>query len=93
MLYCAIILTIVLLPLSIFIISIKRDTSTRPKHASFNLKRVRQVIAGWMIADVAVSWLLILFGCGGKEYAFYPLIFHVAVAIVVFVLIFTWAKK
>ena len=53
MITIAIVLTIVLLPLAAFLISIKRaDISTRPKHASFNLKRVRQVIAGWLIADV-----------------------------------------
>ena len=94
MITIAIVLTIVLLPLAAFLISIKRaDISTRPKHASFNLKRVRQAIAGWLIADVAFPWLLIFVGCGGKEYMFLPLIFNVVAAIVAVILIFTWAKK
>ena len=94
MITIAIVLTIVLLPLAAFLISIKRaDISTRPKHASFNLKRVRQAIAGWLIADVAFSWLLIIIGCGGKEYMFLPLIFNVVAAIVAVILVFTWARK
>ena len=93
MITIAIVFTIVLLPLAIFLISIKNYASTRPKHASFNLKRVRQAIAGWLIADVAFSWLLISVGCGGKEYMFLPLIFNVVAAIVAVILIFTWARK
>ena len=94
MITIAIVLTVVLLPLSIFLISIKRaDASTRPKHASFNLKRVRLAIAGWMIADVAVPWLMILFGYDGKEYMFFPLIFNAVAAIVAVIFVFTWARK
>ena len=93
MITIAIVLTIVLLPLSVFLISIKSDNSTRPKHASFNLKRVRRAIAGWLIADVAFPWLLIIMGCGGKEYMFLPLIFNVVAAILAVILVFTWAKK
>ena len=94
MITIAIVLTIVLLPLAAFLISIKRaDISTRPKHASFNLKRVRQAIAGWLIADVAFPWLLIVFGCDGREYMFLPLIFNVVAAVVAVIFVFTWAKK
>lgn len=93
MITIAIVFTIVLLPLAIFLISIKNYASTRPKHASFNLMRVRQVIAGWLIADVVFPWLLIIVGCGGKEYMFLPLIFNVVAAIVAVILIFTWARK
>ena len=93
MITIAIVFTIVLLPLAIFLISIKNYASTRPKHASFNLMRVRQVIAGWLIADVVFPWLLIIVGCGGKEYMFLPLIFNVVAAIVAVILVFTWARK
>ena len=94
MIHYAIIITIILLPLSVFMISIKSgNASSRPKHASFNLKRVRMVIAGWMIADVFAPWLLVLLDCDGKEHMFLPLIFNVVAAVVAFVLVFTWAKK
>ena len=90
----AIIITIILLPFSVFMIFVKSgDASSRPKHASFNLKRVRMAIAGWMIADILEPWLLVLLGCDRKEHMFLPLIFNGIAAVVAVVLMFTWAKK
>ena len=89
----AIVITIIIIPIFLLILRVKRDSFSRPKHASFSFERVRKVIAGWLLVDVLVPWLLIIFGCDGREYVFYPLFFHVVVVIVAFILIFTWAKK
>ena len=89
----AVVITIILFPILLFLVSIKRDSSNRPKHASFNLKRVRMAITGWLIADILAPWVLVLLGYNGKEYMFLPLIFNVVAAVVAFVFVFTWAKK
>ena len=89
----AIIITIIVIPILLLIVRVKRDSFTRPKHASFSFERVKKIIVGWLLVDVLVPWLLIVFGCDGREYVFYPLFFHSAAVVVAFILIFAWAKK
>ena len=89
----AIIITIIVIPILLLIVRVKRDSFTRPKHASFSFERVKKIIVGWLLVDVLVPWLLIIFGCDGREYMFLPLIFNVVAAVVAVIFVFTWAKK
>lgn len=95
----AIFTTIVITPLLLLILSGRGDnliagynTATKEEREQFNMKRLRLVIAGILLATIILFWIPILMN-DKDPYKFIVLIGMFPICFIGIILANTWAKK
>ena len=95
----AIFTTIVITPLLLLILSGRGDnliagynTATKEEREQFNMKRLRLVIAGIILATIILFWISILMN-DKDPYKFIVLIGMFPICFIGIILANTWAKK
>ena len=100
MMASAIITTIILLPILLLIVAGKGDaliagynTASAEERASYNMKRLRGLIAALLLVVVLAFWLPLIVGATGNGVFLITLPVTLVAAFVTIILANTWAKK
>ena len=96
----AIITTIILLPILLLIVAGKGDaliagynTASTEERASYNIKRLRGLVAALLLVVVLAFWLPLIVGCNRNGVFLTTLPVTLVAAFVTIILANTWAKK
>ena len=100
MMVSAIITTIILLPILLLIVAGKGDaliagynTASAEERASYNIKRLRGLVAALLLVVVLAFWLPLIVGATGNGVFLITLPVTLVAAFVTIILANTWAKK